>query len=65
MVTTDIETRKPVESMIEKRISEDYSVLEEIATEALVMLRDMGQPTMQAGDIDDEDDEYALPVRAA
>ena len=62
MVTTELETHKPVESTIEKRISEDYSVPEEIASEALVMLRDMSQPTMQEGD---NDDEYALPVGAA
>ena len=29
------------------------------------MLRDMSQPNTQGGDNDDEDDEYALPVRAA
>ena len=65
VVTTDTETKKPGESMIEQPISKDYLVPEEIASEALIMLRDMSQPTMQEGDNDDEDNEYALPVGAA
>ena len=65
VLTTESETCKPVETAIAKKISEDYSVPEEIASEALVMLRDMSQPTMQEGDNNDDDDEYALPVGAA
>ena len=44
----------------QQRISDDYSVPEEIAHEALLLLRDMNQPIPPE---DDEDiDEYALPV---
>ena len=53
------------ETTVAKKLSDDYSVPEEIASEALAMLRDMSQPNTQGGDNDDENDEYALPVGAA
>ena len=65
VVTTKTEPTKTGEITVAKKISDDYSVPEEIALEALAMLRDMSQPTTQGGDNDDEDDEYALPVGAA
>ena len=43
----------------QQRISKDYAVLEEIASEALLMLQSMSQPNAQEAD---EDDNYALPV---
>ena len=65
VVTSETEPTKTGEITVAKKISDDYSVPEEIASEALAMLRDMGQRTTQGGDNDDEDDEYALPVGAA
>ena len=44
----------------QQRISDDYSIPEEIANEALLLLRDMNQPIPP--DDDEENDEYALPV---
>ena len=44
---------------VQQCIPDDYAVLEEIASEALLMLQDMNQPNIPDADIDDE---YALPV---
>ena len=52
------ETRK-VQTNTQQRISEDYAVPEEIASEALLMLQDMSQLNPQEPD---DNDEYALPV---
>ena len=52
------ETRK-VQTNTQQRISEDYTVPEEIASEALLMLQDMSQLNPQEPD---DNDEYALPV---
>ena len=65
VVTSKADSTKPEERTTAKKLSDDYSVPEEIASEALVMLRDMSQPTTQGGDDDDDDDEYALPVGTA
>ena len=60
VVTSETEPIKTGEITVAKKISDDYSVPEEIASEALAMLRDMSQPTTQGSDNNDEDDEYAL-----
>ena len=52
------ETRK-VQMNTQQRISEDYTIPEEIASEALLMLQDMSQLNPQEPD---DNDEYALPV---
>ena len=57
-LNTTGETRK-VQMNTQQRISEDYAVPEEIASEALLMLQDMSQPNPQEPD---DNDEYALPV---
>ena len=56
--STTGETRK-VQTNTQQRISEDYAIPEEIASEALLMLQDMSQPNPQEPD---DNDEYALPV---
>ena len=43
----------------QQRISEDYTIPEEIASAALLMLQDMSQPNTQEPE---DTDEYALPV---
>ena len=48
-----------VQTNTQQRISEDYAVPEEIASEALLMLQNMSQPNLQ--ELDDNN-EYALPV---
>ena len=48
-----------VQMNTQQRISEDYAIPEEIASEALLMLQNMSQPNKQ--ELDDND-EYALPV---
>ena len=52
------ETRK-VQTNTQQRISEDYTIPEEIASAALLKLQDMSQPNPQEPD---DNDEYALPV---
>ena len=46
----------------QQRISEDYAVPEDIASEALLLLRDMSQ--LNPHEDDDDNNEYALPVGA-
>ena len=41
----------------QQRITDDYAVLEDIASEVLLLLQSMNQPTPQ-----DDNDDYALPV---
>ena len=65
VVTSKADPTIPEEITTAKKLSDDYSVPEEIASEALAMLRDMSQPTTQGGDDDEDEDEYALPVGAA
>ena len=48
-----------VQTKTQQRISEDYAIPEEIASETLLMLQNMSQPNLQ--ELDDND-EYALPV---
>ena len=48
-----------IQMNIQQRISEDYTVPEEIASAALLMLQEMSQPNPQEPD---DYDEYALPV---
>ena len=49
-----------VSTTTQQRVSEDYAIPEKIASEALLMLENMNQPNPQ--DIEDDNDEYALPV---
>ena len=48
-----------VQMNTQQRISEDYTIPEEITSEALLMLQNMSQPNLQ--ELEDND-EYALPV---
>ena len=57
--TNMTEETKKVRMNTQQRISEDYAIPEEIASEALLMLQDMSQPNPQEPD---DNNKYALPV---